>query len=142
MSQIHNKKIDIFFYWGVKVISINYKMFSPKEYYLRDQSMGLNGNKLLQSHLKMLDLVNFNINDRIESFIKSEMPIWIRCNYNSSLNSLSLGEIVEQIKESQKFKSYLEHLKKQETRAIVLGTCVYLDFYHLCTEEELVYLGW
>jgi hypothetical protein len=117
-------------------------MFSPSEYYARDKSMGLDVNKTLDSHLKKLNLVNFDINDRIESFIRHEMPIWIRTNYNSSLNSLTLGEIAEQIKSTQKFKSYLEHLKKQETRATVLGTCVYPDFYNICTEEELTYLGW
>ncbi len=117
-------------------------MFSPSEYYLRDQSMGLDSDSTLQSHLKKLGLVNFDINERIESFIKSEMPIWIRNNYNSSLNSLSLGEIVEQIKLSKKFQSYLEYLQTQETRATVLGTCTYTDFYNLCTEEELTYLGW
>jgi hypothetical protein len=117
-------------------------MFSPSEYYARDQSMGLDGDSTLNSHLKKLDLVNFDINDRIESFIKSEMSIWIRTNYNSSINIFTLGEIAEQIKSTQKFKSYLEHLKKQETRATVLGTCVYPDFYNLCTEEELTYLGW
>jgi len=117
-------------------------MFSPNEYYARDESMGLDGDKTLDSNLKKLDLVNFDINDRIESFIKSEMSIWIRTNYNSSLNSLTLGEIVEQIKLSKKFQSYMEYLKKQETRATILGTCVYSDFYRLCTEEELAYLGW
>jgi len=66
----------------------------------------------------------------------------IRTNYNSSINIFTLGEIADQIKSTQKFKSYLEHLKKQESRATVLGTCVYSDFYNLCTEEELAYLGW
>jgi hypothetical protein len=117
-------------------------MFSPNEYYARDESMGLDGDKTLDSHLKKLDLVDFDINNKIETFVKSELPIWIRTNYSSSLNSLTLGEIVEQIKLSNKFQSYLEYLKKQEARATILGTCIYTDFYNLCTEEELAYLGW
>jgi hypothetical protein len=117
-------------------------MFTPREYYLRDESMGLDWNITLTSHLKKLDLIDFDMQNRIDTFIKSEMPIWIRKNYNSSLNTLTLGEIVEQIKESKKFKSYLEYLKKQESRAAVLGTCAYSEFYNLCTEEELAYLGW
>ena len=117
-------------------------MFTAKEYYARDQSMGLNGDETLQSHLQKLDLINFDINDRIESFIKSEMPNWIRNNYCSSLNNLTLGEIVEQIKNSKKFKSYVEYLQGKEIRSVILGTCTYADFYNLCTQEELAYLGW
>jgi len=117
-------------------------MFSPDEYYKRDESIGIEKNKQLESNLKKLDLLDFDINNKIEIFVKSEIAIWIKTNYSSVLNSLTLGEIVEKIKLSKKFQSHLEYLKKQEIRATILGTCIYSDFYNLCTEEELAYLGW
>lgn len=117
-------------------------MFTPEEYYSRDQSMGLDRDAVLSSHLKKLDLVDFDINSRIESFIKSELLNWIQTNYNPGIDGMTLGEVIGRIKDSKKFKSYLEYLKTQESRATILGTCVYTDFYNLCTQEELEYLGW
>ena len=119
--------------------------YTSSDYYLRDKELGLEPNKQYVSHLQKLGYWEFDHTTKINEFIKFELNKLITSelqNYSPELAGKTIGSFLPTIQNSEKYKSYLQYLDKAETRSKILSECGYAQFYNLCTNEELEYLGW
>lgn len=122
--------------------------FNRSDFYQRDHDLGLDTNQQYISNLKKLGYLEFEMEPKINQFIKYELKQFI----NRELDNINLEDpmvlnktiesFVSNIKISSKFNSYLNYLNKAKSRANILAHCGYEQFYNLCTDEELVNLGW
>lgn len=111
-------------------------------YYSRDQKMNLDVNKILVQHLKKLGYYNFDYDVKINEYIENATIDYIKKNYNNINKNITIEEIHNIIKLSNKYNSFVQYLQKHQIRAKIFENCTYSNFYNLCTIDELDYLGW
>lgn len=114
---------------------------TANDYYQRDADYGLDKNKKLNANLEKLGLKNFDFNNEMNKYMKTEIASYIK-NSNKLYTDININEIIENIKSSENYNTYYTVLSNQNARNLVLGVATYDEFYHLCTPDELVYLGW
>jgi len=114
-------------------------------YYIRDIEMKLEPKRQIVNALYKLGYLNLDIDKKCKTYIDSEISLMM-------LNDTNLLTFyVDVIKETDKYKSYYNHLLYSQKRFNELKDFLSIDnidfhvlkeFYESCTEEELMYLGW
>ena len=112
---------------------------TANDYYQRDADYGINNENTLNKHLEKLGLKDFDVNNEINKYMNWEISLYVNNHLDTDIN---IDEISENIRSSNKFRNYTTFLYNQNIRKSVLGNATYEEFYHLCTPDELVYLGW
>lgn len=121
--------------------------FVRSEYYQRDQDLGLDTRNQYIANLKKLGYWKFDKSAQIEKYIKHELNQAINreiklFNLDPIFCNKTIGTFLSELKQSEKFCLHQEYLTRVETRGRILSECGYDQFYNLCTDEELAYLGW
>ena len=117
-------------------------MYQAVDYYSRDAQMKLDSNELLIHHLKKLGYYKFDYDVKINEYIENATLDYIKKNYNTMNKNITIEEIHNIVKSSNKYISFVQYLQKHQSRAKIFENCTYSDFYNLCTIDELDYLGW
>lgn len=115
-------------------------LYTPEKFYQRDIEYNLNNDETVIKHLKKLGYYNFNKETRAKNFIKSVFAR--RINEFDVENTDSAYKLVQNIKTSEQYISYLQRLDYVEERSEVFSNCTYDNFYNLCNQVELEVLGW
>ena len=117
-------------------------MYQAVDYYSRDQDMNLNTEHILINHLKKLGYYKFDYDTKLNEYIEDATINYIKKNYNNINKNITIEEIHNIIKSSNKYNSFVQYLQKHQSRAKIFENCIYSNFYNLCTLDELEYLGW
>lgn len=108
-------------------------------YVTRDEVMELNPVYTIQKALQKLKYLNVDMNSEVQVYIKEHITAILR-------EDATVRELMDEIKETDKFYQFFNHLKHRVERSILLSK--FLDtnnieeFYSSLTFEELVYLGY
>lgn len=126
------------------------KNHTVNAFYIRDKLMNLNTNFQIINTMKKLGYYNIDIIVETKKFILDNIAkkiiIELNNNWDSSIKSKTVDNIIVEIKESLDYKLFIVMLNKKIGRAMELSkfvnytdTC---DFYNGLTLEELQFIGY
>lgn len=126
------------------------KNHTVNAFYIRDKLMNLNTNFQIINSMKKLGYYSIDITVETKKFILDNIAkkiiIELNNNWDSSIKSKTIDDIIVEIKESLDYKLFIVMLNKKIGRAMELSkfvnytdTC---DFYNGLTLEELQFIGY
>jgi hypothetical protein len=126
--------------------------FDRSAFYQRDQDLALDTNQQYISNLKKLGYWEFDMNAELQKYMKNRLTKVIDrldLDFRPDMETLDIYRtahdfqgFLSEILDSTDYELDLLTLKECESRAKILSKCGYEQFYNLCTDDELAYLGW
>jgi uncharacterized membrane protein YgaE (UPF0421/DUF939 family) len=118
-------------------------------YYQRDISMNLDKKTQIINSLKKLGYINFNYDNKINNYINHQLSkIMLDNNY---FHDKTIDYYIDNIKNTNEYIKYSNYLEQCIEKSKIFNQFllynnydndILRNFYNICTEEELYYLGY